>query len=166
MSTFVTVGNATQPFIRLLKAVTSLLNKLPQPVIIQYGHTPFSYDGCKAVQFMDMKEFSRVVESAELLIMHAGAGSVIHAVHAGKVPVVMPRSIKNGEHIDNHQQEFARALANTGKVVSAEGTDDLERAIAEALDRQKVGGAPFPQPEMMNMVEEILDGFSSQYKKN
>jgi hypothetical protein len=36
MSTFVSVGNATQSFSRLLDAVIDIAPTLPQPVIFQY----------------------------------------------------------------------------------------------------------------------------------
>ena len=93
MSTFVSVGNANQPFSRLLEAVAILAEQggLPLPVIVQHGHTPFVSTSCKAIDFMAMEDFSEYVQSAELLIIHAGAGSMIHACQAGKVPVVMPR---------------------------------------------------------------------------
>ena len=163
--TFVTVGNMRRSFIRLLEAVSSIIIKLPQPVIIQYGHTPFSCSGCTAVQFMDMDEFSRTLESAELLIMHAGGGSVIQAVRAGKVPVVVPRLLKYNEHIDDHQIELARTLGQTNKVVSAENTDDLERAILEALTRQKNRESFSSVPELMHLIEETLNSFAAQIKK-
>jgi len=158
--TFVTVGNMRRSFSRLLDAVSAIMTKLPQPVIIQYGHTPFSCEGCKAVQFMDMSEFEMVLESAELLIMHAGGGSVIHAIHAGKVPVVVPRLLKYSEHIDNHQVELARTLGSTGKVVSVENTVDLEVAISKALEKQKKNEVSSSMPKMLKMVEETLNSFA------
>jgi UDP-N-acetylglucosamine transferase subunit ALG13 len=89
------------------------------------------------IAFLEMQEYVRRVTEAELLIMHAGAGSVIHAIQAGKVPVIMPRCVHYGEHVNDHQVEFAEALAATGKVVVANGKDDLWSMSLEALARQK-----------------------------
>src|SRR5690242_15296157 len=103
VSTFVSLGNATQSFRRLTDAVMKIAFLLPQPLVVQHGNTVFQGAGHNAKPFMSMEEFDRLVCQADLLIMHAGAGSVIHAIQAGKVAVVMPRLAKYGEIIDDHQ---------------------------------------------------------------
>lgn len=137
MSTFVSVGNATQPFMRLLNAVGQIASKLPQPVFVQYGAgSMLEYPGCAGIAYLDMAAFEQRVKDAELLILHAGAGSVIHAVRAGKTPVIMPRYASLGEHVDNHQEEFAEELAKTGKVIIARDVATLTAAVAIALVQQ------------------------------
>ncbi|MFH1635548.1 MAG: hypothetical protein ABIG63_16275, partial [Chloroflexota bacterium] len=74
--TFVSVGNATQPFNRLLDQVLRIASTLPQPVVVQHGSSTFRGAGCIPRQFMEMEEFGQFVSEAELLILHAGAGSV------------------------------------------------------------------------------------------
>ena len=160
VSTFVSVGNATQPFPRLLDAVFEIEHHLPQPVVVQHGRTPFSHSDCIAMPFVELGEFERFIAQAELLIMHAGAGSVIHAVRAGKIPVVMPRSIKFGEHVDDHQLAFARSLAQTGRVVLAEQTDDLEEAVKAALARQQSRSTFTETVAMMRLVSEVLANYA------
>lgn len=138
MSTLASVGNCYQPFHRLLNEVERLaeLSQLPMPVNVQYGHTPFSSRHCNAIQFLDRSEFESRVAEAELVIMHAGAGSVLQAVHAGRVPVVMARRARYGEHIDDHQTELARTMGASGRLVLAEGPEDLGEAIRRALYQQ------------------------------
>lgn len=151
LSTFVSVGNATQPFTRMLEAVGRLVSQLPQPVVIQRGHTPFENPNCEVLDFVGMERFEALVSSADLLIFHAGAGSVIHAVRAGKIPVVMPRLARYGEHVDDHQVEFAEMLAGQGKVILARDASDLEVAVAQAraLGSRPAGTEP---PRMLGMV--------------
>jgi UDP-N-acetylglucosamine transferase subunit ALG13 len=105
---------------------------------------------------MEMEEFGQFVAQAELLILHAGAGSVIHAIQAGKIPVVMPRFAKYGELVDDHQLEFARALAEMGKVVLAKEPDDLIDAVAEALKRQRSIRASHETPRMVGLIGGVL----------
>lgn len=160
LSTFVSVGNATQPFHRLLDAVCELVHQLPQPVFVQYGSAQdfICCPSCHAVAFMEMQAFERQVAEAELLILHAGAGSVIHAVRAGKVPVVMPRRAHLGEHVDDHQLEFARELAAAGKVVMCEDVSELADAVAEALERQRKNPNTTGEPALVGMVRAVLHG--------
>lgn len=158
MSTFVSVGNATQPFTRLLEAVCALAPQLPQPVFVQFGIAqPFACPACTGVGFLAMGEFAQRVSEAELLILHAGAGSVIHAIHAGKVPVVMPRLAKYGEHVDDHQLEFAHELEKTGKVLVAHDAATLAQAAAAALQRQRMRDTVGPaEPLLVGMVRHAL----------
>ncbi|MFZ3072932.1 MAG: glycosyltransferase [Thermodesulfobacteriota bacterium] len=164
MSTFVSVGNAKQPFRRLLDAIAHLAPSLPQPVIVQHGHTPFASTACQITAFMGMEEFAHHVKTAELLILHAGAGSVIHAIEADKCPVVMPRRANLGEHVNDHQIEFARTLAEAGKVVVADGPEHLGGAITAVLGQGKQPGATMTadrsELRMVNLVSETLADYA------
>lgn len=154
MSTFVSVGNAYQPFTRLIHAVTSIAHTLPQPVLVQHGHTPFDNSECRGVAFLDMPAFESAVGEAEVVILHAGAGSVIHALRAGKTPIVMARRAKFGEHVDDHQIEFARKLMLTGRVLAVENVVELEAAIGRA--RRLPATIARSEPPLVDMVAGIL----------
>lgn len=139
--------------------------RLPQPVVVQHGYTAFDDSICTRMPFLSMEEFIRRVHDAELLIMHAGAGSVIHAVGAGKIPVIMPRRVAYGEHVNDHQVEFAQALAAAGKVVMVENQDDLERAAEEAMARQRQlsnrdGGRKDSLPPLVGLVDRLLSDYA------
>lgn len=158
MSTFVSVGNATQPFYRLLEAVREHLAILPRPLFIQYGSASDIFGPAySAAAFVDMNEFASRVADAELLILHAGAGSIIHAARAGKVPVVMPRRALLGEHVDDHQMEFTQELARTGRIVVCHHASDLPTAVSEALLLQRRLPAQPTESPMLRMVRQALD---------
>jgi UDP-N-acetylglucosamine transferase subunit ALG13 len=165
VSTFVSVGNATQPFRRLLAEVACLAAVLPQPVVVQHGLTPFKSNICQAVPFVNMSEFECLVAEANLLILHAGAGSVIHAVRAGKVPVVMPRRARYGEHVDDHQLEFAQTLAITGRLVVAEEPEQLREAVHQALAMQKESRRAHGSSLMLSMIDDTLAAYASRLPK-
>lgn len=156
VATFVTVGNGTQSFHRMLDAVAALLAYLPQPVVVQHGNSPFHREDCICRSFIEMNEFNRCIAEAELLLVHAGAGSVIHAIQAGKTPVVMPRLAKYGEVIDDHQLEFARALARAGKIVIVEEPSDLIGAVAKVKEMQSKTRHPQTTSSMVGLVSTAL----------
>jgi UDP-N-acetylglucosamine transferase subunit ALG13 len=166
VSTFVSVGNATQPFPRLLDAVCDLAQHLPQPVFVQYGAAEhFACPTCSGAAFLDMDEFAHRVGGSGLLILHAGAGSVIHAVRAGKVPVVVPRRAQFGEHVDDHQVEFARELARMRKIVVCEDTEHLASAVNEALGRQQSRLDEAIEPALVGMVREVISRHARVVRK-
>jgi UDP-N-acetylglucosamine transferase subunit ALG13 len=160
--TFVSVGNATQPFTRLLDAVAVIAKKLPQPLVIQNGRTPFRGHACFVVEFMGMDEFDTLIRGSQLLILHAGAGAVIHAVQAGKIPVVMPRRAHYGEHIDDHQLELAQELERAGKAIVALEPEHLETAVIQAMSRQGQCTASGAEPRVVQLVRERLAAYASR----
>jgi UDP-N-acetylglucosamine transferase subunit ALG13 len=107
-----------------------------------------------------MDEFERLIQQSSLLIMHAGAGSVIHAVRAERVPIVMPRRAADGEHIDDHQLEFATALASTGHVLLARDTAELRRTVYAAL---APSGRPAAAPtQLVQHIRDLLAGLEAR----
>ena len=161
MSTFVSVGNATQPFTRLLDGIADIARELPQPVFVQSGSTPFHCEDCQSTPWLAMSDFESRVSGSELLILHAGAGSVIHAVRAGKVPVVMPRLARHGELVDDHQVEFARELERAGRIVVAGEPADLMRAVRDALLRQRNAAPTAEAPAMIGLIADVLRRYAT-----
>lgn len=160
LSTFVSVGNATQKFNRLVEGVLVLADKLSHPLTIQHGNTQRK-DKDKSViwiDFISMESFSQKIIESEILILHAGAGSLIHAIEAGKIPVVMPRRVKYREHIDDHQLEFAIALEEEEMVVIAMEPEDIESAMYRAIDLQKIKNSRTREgpPRLLSMVRDAL----------
>lgn len=136
---FVTVGNPTQGFLRLLESVDALAGRRlfsDDTVLIQRGNNPgFMASHCLQQDFFSAETFLHIIDKAQLVICHAGAGTLIHVLQVGKVPVVMPRQKKYGEHIDDHQVELTRALASEGRVIPVYEPDGLLAAVEEARRR-------------------------------
>jgi UDP-N-acetylglucosamine transferase subunit ALG13 len=157
--TFVTVGNATDGFRRLLDAVERLAadGGLPTPLVIQSGNNPAFVSRHGLVRaFLPMEEFEEHIGRARLVIAHAGAGTVLHALAVGRVPVVMPRRARYGELVDDHQAEFVEHLARAGRVIAAWEPADLPAAIREALGR--AGDGPRRSDEgLVQVVSRCLD---------
>ena len=160
MSTFVSVGNAVQPFPRLLNAVARIIGELPSPVFVQHGRTPFDHAGCTAVPFVDMEQFAREVKGASVLILHAGAGSMIHAIGAGKIPIVVARRARFGEVIDDHQVDLAEVLAREKWIRLV---DDLDTLAAVVRDVQREGERPAEREpsRLIRSVGRIFDDVSA-----
>jgi UDP-N-acetylglucosamine transferase subunit ALG13 len=157
----VTVGNATQGFRRLLDAVDRLAGEGAfggDTLRVQSGHTrDFRPRHCRHQAFFSMDEFVALIHEASLIIAHAGAGTLFHALGAGKVPVVMPRRRKYGEHVDDHQVELVTALAAAGRVVPAYEAEDVQGAVRTARRGGVSQGGSSP-PRMLALVTEAIEG--------
>lgn len=156
LSTFVSVGNARQPFHRLLDAITDLQYVLPKPIVVQHGHTVFCNGEMEAVDFVGMEQFLETLKSAQLLILHAGAGVVLQAIEVGQVPVVMPRREAFGECVDDHQMEFACAMERTGLIVVVDTPKELEVAVRRVINRPVSPALKRQEPRLIMLVREAL----------
>lgn len=159
---FVTIGNATQGFRRLLEAVDDLAGGdvfQRELIFIQTGHnSDFIPNNCEHKPFLSMDEFQHWMEKADLIICHGGC-TQLQAVRLGKVPVVMPRRKKYGEHVNDHQVQLVRALASAGLIIPAYETEDLPEAITEARRRnaQPISLPSFPMLTLVSKaIEEII----------
>lgn len=156
---FVTVGNATQSFLRLLSAVDELAGKgmLGEgPVVIQSGHSDgFLARNCEQVDFLKPEAFAGLISRAQVVICHGGAGTLHHVFHEGKVPVVMPRRRIYGEHVDD-QLSLVQALESQGRVIAAYEPVDLSAAVDRCITRSR---EPIPSPpsRMIQLVSTALD---------
>ena len=157
---FVTVGNATQSFDRLLNAIDELAGKSAfegEHVLIQSGNSPkFVARHCEARPFISMDEFSDLMEQASLIICHGGCGTQLHAIRLGRIPVVMPRLEKYGEHLNDHQMQLVQALAAERKIVAAYDVDGLAQAIIQARELNKTSLAAQTSP-MLGLVAQAIE---------
>jgi UDP-N-acetylglucosamine transferase subunit ALG13 len=143
----VTVGNATQSFSRLLRAVETLVGAREleaEIVIIQAGNDrSFRASHCEQYDFLSPEAFADLITAAEVVICHGGAGTLHHVFQVGKTPVVMPRRKKYGEHLDD-QLELVKALAAENRIIPAYEPEDLPAAIREARRRNSQPRATEP----------------------
>ena len=75
------------------------------------------------------------MQEADLVVSHAGVGSIMCALQAGHVPIVFPRLERYSETVDDHQAELASALAKRGTVLVATTPEELSAAAAGAPTR-------------------------------
>lgn len=130
---FVTIGTQL-PFDRLVLAMDAWAERNPDVrVFAQIG------PGAKVPAFMEHVEFvppsqvAGLMRDAELVVSHAGMGSVLTALRYQKPIVIMPRKASIGEHRNEHQLATARWLENRPGVTVC--WDELE--LPDLLDRRQ-----------------------------
>ena len=66
------------------------------------------------------------VADARIVITHGGPASFIMPLQIGKTPIVVPRQHQFNEHVNNHQVEFARNVAQRmGTIIPVEDINTL-----------------------------------------
>lgn len=125
----VTVGTHEDPFDRLIDALDDLVDsgRISDTVRIQRGYSKPSRS-CDSVELLPFDELQQGMAEARIVITHGGPASIMQALTAGKVPVVVPRRSEFGEHVDNHQVLFTHRMAD--RVIVVDDIAELGPALA------------------------------------
>jgi len=129
---FVTVGTHEQQFDRLVEEIDSLkgTGAIQDDVFIQTGYSTYKPKYCAWSNFVPFADMNRYVSDAAIVITHGGPSSFIMPLQIGKIPVVVPRQKKYDEHVNDHQLEFAHAVAERQKnIIVVEDICDLKDII-------------------------------------
>lgn len=134
----VAVGTDHHPFDRAVDWVDAWLTDARAAghddldVLVQYGHShaPTLARGSSLLDHADLQD---AMERAAVVVCHGGPATITEARRHGKLPICLPRDPERGEHVDNHQQLFARRMGAGGVVRLTETEADLRAALDEAV---------------------------------
>jgi UDP-N-acetylglucosamine transferase subunit ALG13 len=123
---FVTVGGQL-PFDRLVREVDQWAKEQGRDdVFAQIGASDSPPEHIRWARFLSPPEFKEKAREADVIIAHAGMGSILTALELGKPIVVMPRRANLGEHRNDHQSATVKHLH--GGVDVAVASDEQELA--------------------------------------
>lgn len=127
----VLLGTQNNSFTRLLQAIQDNIDKkvITDKVIVQAGFTKFDSKDMKIFSMMSKKEFSKLQDEADLIITHAGVGSIISSLEKGKKVIVVPRLKRYNEHVNDHQIQIAKKFKQQGYVKYVINLKNLGKVI-------------------------------------
>ena len=161
---FVTVG--TTSFDALIselnteQSVETLLALGCQKLVIQYGRASQPdvnkslFRGIDVEMYGLKSSITEDINAADLVIGHAGAGTCLEVLKAGKPLIV----VINESLMDNHQTELSRSLTNQGIVVSC-FVPDLAKTLAK-FNPNKLKKLLPGHPELFQHELDVLLGYS------
>jgi len=125
MNVFVTVGTQV-PFDRLIMAVDSwAASNTGTHIYAQIGETSYRPEHIEHVTMLEPPEFRQRVLWSDVLVAHAGMGSILTALQYGKPILVMPRQSRLKEHRNDHQLATALHIKEMSKVAVAMDADEI-----------------------------------------
>ncbi|MGH9006528.1 MAG: glycosyltransferase [Acidimicrobiales bacterium] len=133
----VTVGVNGYGFPRLVDAVLRVAPEGAE-ILWQTGVTDVGDRDIAAVSTLSTGDLYRAMKRADVVIAHAGVGSSIMAMQAGKCPILVPRERAHREHVDDHQREIAERLSRAGLAVTCSPETLDADVLAGAARRQIV----------------------------
>lgn len=135
---FVTIGSMF-PFDRLIRGMDAwAAERGERDVLAQIGDGAYLPRHMRHVRRLSQADFTASVANADVVIAHAGMGTVITAGRLGRPLVLLPRVEAWGEHTTDHQIATANWLRDKPGVFVADTDADLNEAIHAA---RGAGGA-------------------------
>ncbi|GAA4080013.1 hypothetical protein GCM10023066_08750 [Nocardioides kongjuensis] len=126
------LGTDHHRFDRLVRWVVSLSEQGLFSFHVQHGSTPLP-DGVGGSALLAPGALGDLLDRADAVVTHGGPGSIMDAREHGHLPIVVPRDPRLGEHVDDHQQRFARFVSRTGLVVTAYDEEELATRLSLAV---------------------------------
>ena len=136
---FVSVGSM-MPFDRLVRAMDEWAAANPEVLVeIQIGRGKYEPRNARFHRLLPVAAYRQKVADARLFVAHAGIGSIITAVEAGKPLLMLPRLKAEGEHNTDHQLATAASICHRPGLFVAADAADLKARAAEMF---AVGATP------------------------
>jgi len=126
---FVTIGTQG-PFDRLVKAIDEIAFEMPEiEFIAQTMKGSYKPKNMKSFDFLSPSEFNNYFLKAQLIVSHAGMGTIISALVNEKPIIIVPRLLANKEHRSDHQVATARAFGELEYVNIAYNKTELSNKV-------------------------------------
>ena len=126
---FVTLGTQDKPFKRLLDYLEN--SDINDEIIVQNGFTEYESNKLKLFKYLDKDDFDNYLKKADLIICHAGVGTIVNCLKNDKKVLAVPRLSKYGEHQNDHQLQIANAYFQKGYILVMNDNVDFDEKIAE-----------------------------------
>lgn len=164
---FITVGNM-DPFDRLIRTMDEWAksSQCQEEILAQIGRGSYQPKNFKYVEFLTPSEYVKSFERAQLIVSHAGMGTIITALEKGKPLIVMPKRASLGEQRNEHQLATVRHFQRSKQVLVADTDEELERVMNDVvlsdssgafLDSSNIKLSDWPpEPSLIDFVRNFI----------
>lgn len=161
---FVVTGVHEHGFDRLVIEVDRL-SKIGtiSDVFIQTGYSNYAPQYCEWSKTIDFYDFEKLMNNAELIITHGGAGCIAGALERNKKTIVVPRRQKYNEHNNDHQLELSADLEKNQRVLVCYEMEKLSEILAK-VDKF-VPKPTLGNNNIINIINNYLEELSTSKSK-
>ena len=156
---FVVTGTQA-PFDRLLSIIDKwAVSQNAYSIIAQTANSEINFNNMTCFSFMEPDIFNEYFNNADVIIGHAGIGTIIMALENKKKLVVFPRLVKYNEHRNDHQHHTAFGFEKLGLINVAYDENDLLRYLNNIIE------IPVKHKINKNAEKQLLEKISSFINK-
>ena len=152
---FVTIG-LMYGFDRLIKEMDEIAQRIDEKVIMQIGESSYIPKNAEYLKFASKEVMDSLYERSRVVVCHAGTGSILSAMEHCKPIIVVPRRVKYGEHIDDHQLDIAGELEKEDLITVVHDVSEIEKLlqnISTTYDK-KIGSTKI----LVKKLKEYING--------
>lgn len=154
---FVTVGTDS-PFDRMVRVIDAWVGETGrEDVFAQIGEGGWEPEHMAYAQKLDPRDFKERFRAADMIIGHAGMGTILSALHYGKPILVMPKKASLGEQRNEHQLATAGRMRDLGKVAVAFDENELREQLdrlGDVVPAQKI--SPFASDSLITGIRSFI----------
>lgn len=127
----VMLGTQNNDFHRLLDEVEKNIENgnINEEVIVQAGYTKFISDKMKIFSMTSKENLKDLIKKADLIITHAGVGSIEMSLEQNKKVIAVPRLKKFKEHVNDHQKDIEGEFNKRGWLIGINDVSELSVAL-------------------------------------
>ena len=131
---FIVTGTQA-PFDRLLSILDKWAsNQEKYTVIAQMANSKMNFKNMHCFNYLEPDVFNEYFINADVIIGHAGIGTILTALENEKKLVVFPRRVKYSEHRNDHQIHTAIGFEKLGLINVAYNENELVRYLDNPHD--------------------------------
>ena len=155
----VLLGTQNNDFHRLLEEVKKNieLGNISEEVIVQAGFTKYNSKYMKIFNMIPKDDLENLVNKANLIITHAGIGSIEMSLEKGKKVIAVPRLKKYGEHINDHQQDIEKRFNEKGFLIGIDNVKFLGEAIEKSKNFKPVKYENNNEDKIVNIIKTYIE---------
>lgn len=155
---FVTLGTQDKSFSRLLDAIEKQIKNgtIKEKVIVQAGYTDYISDNMQILKMIPMEEFDKYIKECDLLITHAGVGSIMTGLSNNKKVIAAARLKEYNEHTNNHQIQIATEFSKEGYIIYLDNFDNLDKVL-EKVKTFKPKKFKYNNKSFISIIENFID---------
>lgn len=153
--TLVTLGTQHQEFTRLLDYIEK--SDLKGEIIVQAGYTKYESKRMKIFDFISYDEMEKYIDKSDLVITHAGTGSIVMPLKKDKKVIACARLSKFGEHVDDHQVELVDVFYSEGYILKIDEDTSLNEVLKNIKD--------FKPKKFVSNTEKFIENLEQEINK-
>lgn len=135
MKIFIITGS-TYPLDRLIKEIDKIGNKYE--IFAQIGKSNYKPKNIKFEKFLEQEIIIKKIKWSDLVIAHAGVGTIIDVLSLNKKLILFPRLKKHKEAIDDHQLEICKAFEKKFGINYTTNEKEIEKLIKSNKKIKKI----------------------------
>ncbi len=157
---FVTVGTQLA-FDRLISTIDKWNETKKLEIFIQTGPSVLTPRHSEYAQFIEPSQADQLFKNSDLIVSHAGMGSILTALRYQKPIIIMPRLASLGEHRNDHQLATCKWLGNKSGITVAKDENHLLTLLNESQSKTLNAGQGISAFASKELIDNLQNYFNS-----